>query len=59
MPTPKELKSKLWSALKSGMTVMLGLDNERGGHSRPMTAQMDGESGPLWFFTSKDTALVS
>ena len=41
------------------MTVMLGLDGVEDGHTRPMTAQLDGQHGPIWFFTSKDNALVN
>jgi general stress protein 26 len=40
------------------MTMMLGLDGVEDGHTRPMTAQVEGDRGPIWFFTSKDTALV-
>jgi len=58
MPTPQELEDKFWSALKSDMTMMLGLDGVEDGHARPMTAQFEGKHGPLWFFTSKDNAIV-
>lgn len=58
MPTPQELEAKFWKALGSDMTVMLGLDGAEDGHTRPMTAQFENDSGPLWFFTSKDNALV-
>jgi len=60
MPTPKELEAKFWKALKSDMTMMLGLDGQEDGHTRPMTAQLDGKSehGPIWFFTARDTAMV-
>lgn len=56
--TPQELENKFWKALKSDMTLMLGLDGVEDGHARPMTAQVEGESGPIWFFTAKDNALV-
>jgi general stress protein 26 len=59
MPTPDELKDKFWKALKSDMTMMIGLDGIEDGHARPMTAQIEGESGPIWFFTSKENALCS
>ncbi len=59
MPTPQELETKFWKALESDMTVMLGLDGVEDGHTRPMTAQLDGQHGPIWFFTSKDNALVN
>ena len=59
MPTPQELETKFWKDLKSDMTVMLGIDGVEDGHTRPMTAQLDGERGPIWFFTSNDNALVT
>lgn len=58
MPTSRELKKKFWKALKSDMTVMLGLEGDEDAHVRPMTAQLEGEHGPIWFFTAKDNALV-
>ena len=59
MHTPQELEQKFWKALKSDRTLMLGLDGVDDGHSRPMTAQFEGDAGgPIWFFTSKDNALV-
>jgi general stress protein 26 len=60
MPTPAELEAKFWQSLRSDSTMMLGLDGVEDGHTRPMTAQLggDGGHGPIWFFTSNDTALV-
>lgn len=59
MHTPQELEKKLWKALKSDMTLMLGLDGVEDGHTRPMTAMLEEEGhGPIWFFTSTDNALV-
>ena len=60
MPTPDELKTKFWKALKSDMTMMLELNGVEDGHTRPMTAQVDGdaERGPLWFFATNDSLLV-
>jgi general stress protein 26 len=58
MPTPKELEDKFWRALQSDKTMMLGLDGAEDGHVRPMTAQLDGQNGPIWFFAWKDHALV-
>ena len=38
---------------------MLGLDGVEDGHSRPMTAQFEGDAGgPIWFFTANDNAVV-
>lgn len=59
MATPDELERKFWKALKSDMTVMLGVDGLEDGHTRPMTAQLEhDERGPIWFFTSTDNALL-
>lgn len=54
------LEAKFWKALKSDMTVMLGLTGADGGHAQPMTAQLrDGhERGPIWFFSAADVDLV-
>jgi general stress protein 26 len=58
MSTPQELERKLWAALESDRVVMLGLDGAEGGHSRPMSAQVEGARNPLWFFTAKDSAIM-
>lgn len=59
MSNPAELEEKLWKALKSDMTMMLGISGVDEGHARPMTAQLEGDSGgPIWFFTAKDNDLV-
>ena len=59
MATPEELEQRFWKALKSDMTMMLGLDGVEDGHARPMTAQFEDESGPIWFFTARDNRLVA
>lgn len=58
MPTDAEIESRFWKELKSSPFVMLGLDGVRDGHTQPMTAQLDGERGPIWFFTTNDNSLV-
>lgn len=59
MPTPQELEQKFWKALKSDMTMMLGLDGVEDGHARPMTAQLEHDDrGPIWFFTARDNTIV-
>lgn len=59
MHTPQELKKKLWKALKSDRTLMLGVDGAEDGHSRPLTALIEGEEGgPVWFFIGKPNAVV-
>ncbi len=58
MPTPAELEAKFWKALKSDMTIMLGLDGMEDGHARPMTAQVEDDRSPIWFFASTDNVLV-
>ena len=58
MASESEIRSKCWKSLKSDRTLMLGLDGQEDGHTRPMTAQIENERGPIWFFTSKDNLLV-
>jgi general stress protein 26 len=58
MPTPQDLEAKFWKALDSDRTVMLGLDGVEDGHTRPMTAQVEGQSGPIWFFAGRDNSFV-
>ena len=58
MHTPAELEKKLWHALKSDRTLMLGIDGVEDGHSRPMTAQFEEDRSPIWFFTGADNAIV-
>jgi general stress protein 26 len=59
--TPKkdaEIEARFWKALRSDMTVMLGLGAEI--EQRPMTAQVEGKEdhGPIWFFGSRRSDLV-
>jgi general stress protein 26 len=58
MQNPKALEEKFWKAISSDMTVMLGLDGVEDGHARPMTAQVENNRGPIWFFTSRDNGIV-
>ncbi len=65
MANDAEIKAKFWKALKSDMTLFLGLAEGEDGHARPMTAQLeengwDGDTytGPIWFFTSTDNDLA-
>ena len=57
MATPAELEAKFWKSLKSDMTMMIGLDRSKV-IPRPMTAQIEDQKGPIWFFTATDTELV-
>jgi general stress protein 26 len=64
MSNETEIKEKFWKALKSDMTMFLGLAEGEDGHARPMTAQLEDEGldgnlyrGPIWFFTSVDNTL--
>lgn len=47
MADPRELEARFWQSLKSDMTMMVGLDGVEDGHTRPMTAQVEGESLPI------------
>lgn len=64
MSNEQEIKEKFWKALKSDMTMFVGLADGDDGHARPMTAQLEEEGqdgddyrGPIWFFTSTDNHL--
>ncbi len=58
MSSPAELEAKFWKALQSDRTMMLGLNGVKDGLTRPMTAQIEGEHGPIWFFTDTGNGLV-
>lgn len=58
MATPQELQAKFWKALRSDMTMMLGLDGVEDGQVRPMTAQVDGDHGPIWFFAGRNSDFI-
>ena len=55
MTTQTELKAKFWDALGKERTAMLGC---AGVYPRPMTAQVEGERGPIWFFTARQNDLA-
>lgn len=64
MSNETEIRQKFWKALKSDMTMFLGMAQGDDGHARPMTAQLDEEfwdgaeyHGPIWFFTATDNRL--
>lgn len=58
MTDQADIEAKFWKALKSDMTMFLGLDGVEDGHARPMTAQIEHERGPIWFFTANDNGIV-
>jgi general stress protein 26 len=58
MATEAEITEKFWKALKSDMTVMLGVQGVEHDKTQPMTAQMQDDSSYIWFFTTKDNGLV-
>ncbi len=58
MPSDAEIEAKFWKELKSSPFVMLGLNGSEEALGQPMTAQFEGEAGPIWFFTTKDNTLV-
>lgn len=58
MSNAENLQAKFWKALHSDRTMMLGLDGVENAHPRPMTAQAEGDHGPIWFFTSTESNLV-
>ena len=59
MESTREFEERMWKAIKSDRTVMLGLDGVEDGHARPMTAQREDDgSSTLWFFTSTENGLA-
>lgn len=58
MASDQEIKELFWKELKASPFLMLGIDGERGAATQPMTAQIDEEESPLWFFTANDHDLV-
>jgi general stress protein 26 len=58
MADPQELEAKFWKALKSDMTMMLGLNGIEDGHARPMIAQLETTQNAIWFFTATDNSIV-
>lgn len=58
MSDPRAVAQKLWKALQSDRTLMLGIHGEDDSHAQPMTAQIEDESGPIWFFSARDVGLV-
>lgn len=60
MTPDAEITAAFWKHLRSDRTVMLGLEASAPTTLRPMTAQLDAEAdqGPIWFFTSTDSAIV-
>lgn len=58
MTTPEELREKLWKTLASDRTVMLGVPGSHEGAPRPMTALVEAEHGPVWFFAGRPNALA-
>lgn len=64
MTNELKIRTKFWKALKTDMTMFLGIAEGEDGHARPMTAHLDDEldrdgnyNGPIWFFTATDNAL--
>jgi general stress protein 26 len=51
-----QLKRDLWKHMARSPFVMVGLE---GGHSEPLTAQLDEDQvDTLWFFVAKDNRLI-
>lgn len=59
MASDAEITEKFWKALKSDMTMMLGVQGVEHDRTQPMAAQMLDDSSYIWFFTTKDNGLVA
>lgn len=58
MTDDAKIEARFWKALSADRVVMLGVDGVEDGFARPMYVQLDGESSPLWFFTSSENHIV-
>jgi len=58
MSTPDELQKNLWKILDAERTVMLGIPGVDAGAPRPMTAQVEADHGPVWFFAGRPNSLA-
>jgi len=57
MSNTEDLKKTLWKRMEAGPFIMLGLDG--GGHSEPLTAQLDKDQvDTLFFFVNRNNRLV-
>jgi len=52
------IERRLWDAVQRHQTGMLGVVGAEPHHLQPMTAFAEPETGQIWFFTRKDTALA-
>jgi general stress protein 26 len=59
MPNEAELVAKFWKSLKSDRTAMVGLVGVEGDRAQPLTALIEDDDGPIWFFTSSESDLVA
>ena len=57
--SPEQLRDRLWKELDEARIVMLGLVGGEPHHMQPMAAFGDMAGDAIWFFTKKDTDLVS
>lgn len=59
MSDAHQLKKDMWKRISDSPFVMMGL-REGGGHSEPLTAQLDKDQvDTLWFFVGKDNRLAA
>jgi general stress protein 26 len=59
MTTPAQIEAQFWKSLTAAPVMMIGLDGEYDGYAQPMTAQFDDSGGPIWFFATRKSDLVT
>jgi general stress protein 26 len=59
MTTPAQIEARFWKSLTANPVMMIGLDGEHDGYAQPMTAQFDENTGPIWFFATRKSDLVT
>jgi general stress protein 26 len=59
MNTSAQIEAQFWKSLTANPVMMIGLDGENDGYAQPMTAQFDDSGGPIWFFATRKSDLVT
>jgi general stress protein 26 len=59
MTSASKIEARFWKHLAANPVMMIGLDGEHDGYAQPMTAQFRDATGPIWFFASRKSELVT
>ena len=53
MTNQAEIQVKFWQMVARDRIMMIGILDDKQGHARPMTAMLDGETGPIGYLHQK------